>query len=81
MATTHLASARKMVMELLPTVPKEFHGIVVSAGLMDKTVKVQLGGQRWEKRIKKVRATGPPLSLPPLSRTTVWRLLPADEAS
>ncbi|KAJ1325602.1 small subunit ribosomal protein S17 [Microdochium nivale] len=53
MATTHLASARKMVMELLPTVPKEFHGIVVSAGLMDKTVKVQLGGQRWEKRIKK----------------------------
>ncbi|KAI0424321.1 hypothetical protein F5Y09DRAFT_145616 [Xylaria sp. FL1042] len=32
---------------------KEMHGIVVSAGLMDKTVKVQLGGQRWEQRVHK----------------------------
>lgn len=53
MATANLAAARKVVTELLPTVPKEFHGIVVSAGLMDKTVKVKLGGQRWEKRINK----------------------------
>jgi hypothetical protein len=33
---------------------KELHGIVVSAGLMDKTVRVRLGGQRWEKRVHKV---------------------------
>ncbi|KAI0798310.1 hypothetical protein GGR55DRAFT_672677 [Xylaria sp. FL0064] len=32
---------------------KELHGIVVSAGLMDKTVKVRLGGQRWEQRVHK----------------------------
>ncbi|KAI0399104.1 hypothetical protein F4802DRAFT_590986 [Xylaria palmicola] len=32
---------------------KEMHGIVVSAGLMDKTVKVRLGGQRWEQRVHK----------------------------
>ncbi|KAI8627549.1 hypothetical protein F5Y19DRAFT_170755 [Xylariaceae sp. FL1651] len=32
---------------------KEMHGIVVSAGLMDKTVKVRLGGQRWEPRVHK----------------------------
>ncbi|KAI0381063.1 nucleic acid-binding protein [Hypomontagnella monticulosa] len=32
---------------------KEIHGIVVSAGLMDKTVKVKLGGLRWEPRVQK----------------------------
>ncbi|KAI0098826.1 hypothetical protein GGR51DRAFT_576824 [Nemania sp. FL0031] len=32
---------------------KEMHGIVVSAGLMDKTVKVRLGGHRWEERVHK----------------------------
>ncbi|KAI1656127.1 nucleic acid-binding protein [Daldinia decipiens] len=32
---------------------KEMHGIVVSAGLMDKTVKVKLGGLRWEPRVQK----------------------------
>ncbi|KAH9904590.1 hypothetical protein F4778DRAFT_69982 [Xylariomycetidae sp. FL2044] len=32
---------------------KEMHGIVVSAGKMDKTVKVKLGGQRWEQRVQK----------------------------
>lgn len=53
MASIHLATARKTVTDLLPQAPKEFHGIVVSAGLMDKTVKVKLGGQRWEKRISK----------------------------
>ncbi|KAI1809472.1 nucleic acid-binding protein [Poronia punctata] len=31
----------------------EMHGIVVSAGLMDKTVKVRLGGMRWEQRVHK----------------------------
>ncbi|KAI1135422.1 nucleic acid-binding protein [Hypoxylon sp. FL0543] len=32
---------------------KEMHGIVVSAGRMDKTVKVKLGGLRWEPRVQK----------------------------
>ncbi|KAI1385278.1 nucleic acid-binding protein [Hypoxylon trugodes] len=32
---------------------KELHGIVVSAGRMDKTVKVKLGGLRWEPRVQK----------------------------
>ncbi|RYO86700.1 hypothetical protein DL766_005814 [Monosporascus sp. MC13-8B] len=32
---------------------KEFHGIVVSAGKMDKTVKVRLGGIRYEPRVQK----------------------------
>ncbi|KAL7620005.1 hypothetical protein AAE478_010554 [Parahypoxylon ruwenzoriense] len=34
-------------------VAREMHGIVVSAGLMDKTVKVKLGGQRWEPKVQK----------------------------
>lgn len=38
---------------------KEMHGIVVSAGLMDKTVKVRLGGLRWEPRVQKVNNTIP----------------------
>jgi hypothetical protein len=29
--------------------------VVVTAGTMDKTVKVRLWGQRWEKKIQKVR--------------------------
>lgn len=40
------------------TVPhKPIAGVVVSAGRMDKTVKVRVGGQTWNKRIKKVRCT------------------------
>ena len=39
---------------------KEFHGIVVSAGKMDKTVKVKLGGLRWEPRVQKVKTPPPP---------------------
>lgn len=86
MASIHLATARKTVTDLLPQTPKEFHGIVVSAGLMDKTVKVKLGGQRWEKKISKVsfilcsqaaisysaafRGTLPPLGIPQTSIMT-----------
>ena len=33
---------------------REMLGVVVSAGLMDKTVKVKLGGFRWEPRVQKV---------------------------
>ncbi|KAI2634512.1 hypothetical protein GGS21DRAFT_490570 [Xylaria nigripes] len=32
---------------------RQMHGIVVSAGLMDKTVKVRLEGHRWEERVHK----------------------------
>lgn len=35
-------------------VTHELHGIVVSAGLMQKTVKVRVGGQKWNKIISKV---------------------------
>ncbi|KAI1207390.1 nucleic acid-binding protein [Annulohypoxylon truncatum] len=34
-------------------VAKEMLGVVVSAGLMDKTVKVKLGGFRWEPKVQK----------------------------
>ncbi|RCI11070.1 hypothetical protein L249_7463 [Ophiocordyceps polyrhachis-furcata BCC 54312] len=34
-------------------VTHELHGIVVSAGLMQKTVKVRIGGQKWNKTINK----------------------------
>ncbi|RDA89704.1 hypothetical protein CP533_6801 [Ophiocordyceps camponoti-saundersi (nom. inval.)] len=34
-------------------VTHELHGIVVSAGLMQKTVKVRIGGQKWNQTINK----------------------------
>lgn len=33
---------------------KEIRGVVVSAGLMDKTVRVRIPGRRWNKKIGKV---------------------------
>jgi small subunit ribosomal protein S17 len=33
---------------------RELHGIVVTAGLMQKTVKVRVGGQKWNKQLQKV---------------------------
>lgn len=35
-------------------VTHELHGVVVSAGLMQKTVKVRVGGQKWNKVVNKV---------------------------
>ncbi|KAH6844895.1 hypothetical protein B0I37DRAFT_378612 [Chaetomium sp. MPI-CAGE-AT-0009] len=32
---------------------RELHGVVVTAGLMDKTVKVRVGGQKWNGFLKK----------------------------
>jgi len=32
---------------------RELHGVVVTAGLMDKTVKVRVGGQKWNAFLKK----------------------------
>ncbi|KAF9767319.1 hypothetical protein IL306_000140 [Fusarium sp. DS 682] len=34
-------------------VTRELHGVVVSAGLMEKTVKVRVGGQKWNKIVNK----------------------------
>jgi small subunit ribosomal protein S17 len=36
-------------------VNRDIRGVVVSAGLMDKTVKVRVGAQKWNKIINKVR--------------------------
>ena len=33
---------------------RELHGVVLTSGLMSKTVKVQVGGQRWNNFLKKV---------------------------
>ncbi|KAK0648797.1 hypothetical protein B0T16DRAFT_120348 [Cercophora newfieldiana] len=32
---------------------RELHGVVVTAGLMEKTVKVRVGGLKWNKLLKK----------------------------
>lgn len=44
---THLVAAAQRTF-------RELHGVVVSAGLMQKTVKVRVGGQEWNKRVQKV---------------------------
>ena len=36
-------------------VKHELRGVVVSAGLMEKTVKVRVGGAKWNKIVHKVR--------------------------
>lgn len=46
MASTVAAAARKSFREL--------HGVVVTAGLMQRTVKVRVGGQAWNGKLKKV---------------------------
>lgn len=45
MASTVAAAARKSFREL--------HGVVVTAGLMQRTVKVRVGGQAWNGKLKK----------------------------
>ena len=47
MATHMVAAAQRTFREL--------HGVVVSAGLMQKTVKVRVGGREWNPLVKKVR--------------------------
>ncbi|KAL5597057.1 hypothetical protein BROUX41_006276 [Berkeleyomyces rouxiae] len=34
-------------------VTRELHGVVVSSGLMDRTVKVRVGTQKWNNRVSK----------------------------
>jgi len=43
---THAVAAAK-------TAFRELHGVVVSAGLMQKTVKVLVGGQKWNADVRK----------------------------
>ncbi|KLU84589.1 mitochondrial 37S ribosomal protein S17 [Magnaporthiopsis poae ATCC 64411] len=47
MSTPMLAAAKRGF--------REIQGVVVSAGLMDRTVKVRVGGRVWNDQIKKVR--------------------------
>ncbi|KAK6213020.1 ribosomal protein S17 [Colletotrichum tabaci] len=46
MSNQVIAAARQVVREL--------HGVVVSAGLMQKTVKVRVGGQQWKQAVQKM---------------------------
>lgn len=56
MATHVVAAAQRTFREL--------HGVVVSAGLMQKTVKVRVGGRQWNAQVQKVglcsQRDGPP---------------------
>ena len=42
---------------------RDIRGVVVSAGKMDKTVRVRVPGRKWNKKIGKVRP--PPFAIPP----------------
>lgn len=48
-------SARSPVANAALRVKHEIHGVVVSAGLMQKTVKVRIGNQQWNSIVNKVR--------------------------
>ena len=39
---------------------REVHGVVVSSGLMERTVKVRVGGQKWDPRVQRVSQANPP---------------------
>lgn len=43
-------------------VAHELHGVVVSAGLMQKTVKVRVGGQKYSPKLQKVLFNNFPLA-------------------
>lgn len=47
------ADMSSQVTKAVRRVTHELHGVVVSAGLMQKTVKVRVGGQSWNKIVKK----------------------------
>ncbi|KAK4185276.1 hypothetical protein QBC35DRAFT_504010 [Podospora australis] len=49
MASTAVQAVSKTAVKTF----RELHGVVVTAGLMDKTVKVRVGGQKWNKFLKK----------------------------
>lgn len=49
MATTAARAVSKTAVQTY----RELHGVVVTAGLIDKTVKVRVGGQKWNNFLKK----------------------------
>lgn len=49
MAST-IAAATKVSRKMF----RELHGVVVTSGLIDKTVKVRVGGQKFNKFLQKV---------------------------
>lgn len=52
-------------------VTHELRGVVVSAGMMDKTAKVRVGGQKWNKIVHKVGSPIGTVSLPRSSRASL----------
>jgi len=54
-STSELLPAQEKEQRARTVAHKDIVGVVVSAGKMDKTVKVRVPGQRWEKKIGKVR--------------------------
>ena len=51
--TSHPTMANQVAQAAM-RVKHELHGVVVSAGLMQKTVKVRVGNMTWNKMVKKV---------------------------
>lgn len=56
-------------------VTHELHGIVVSAGRMQKTVKVRVGGQKWNKNVNKVGPLSGPTRKSLLIQSTMTDVL------
>lgn len=52
------------VQKIAGAMTRQTNAVVVSAGLMEKTVKVRVGVQKWNKHIGKVRLLPPPFSSP-----------------
>ena len=49
-----MASAMATATKVSRTMFRELHGVVVTSGLIDKTVKVRVGGQKFNKFLQKV---------------------------
>jgi len=49
-----MATQQKVASAAVHGVHRQIHAVVVSAGLMEKTVKVRVATQKWNSHIKKV---------------------------
>ena len=67
------AIMQNAVQNTLQTSTRAINAVVTSAGLMQKTVKVRIGTQKWNKKVRKV-CTTLPLLLPNASRTSLLNL-------
>lgn len=57
MSSTAVASTIATTARVAGRFAKETNGIVVSAGLAQKTAKVRVAKEEWNKKIKKVTST------------------------